>query len=77
MEYVIDKERLGAPTYKVDDELINALAKILDMETEKIKFFTNKMGLAWLDEPSIAGVTKEEQLSRIKDLRSFLRRMGR
>ncbi|MHB8064912.1 MAG: hypothetical protein ACYDG2_20200 [Ruminiclostridium sp.] len=43
MEYAIAKERLGAPSYKVDevdDELINALAKILDMETGKIKFFT-------------------------------------
>lgn len=79
MEYVIDKERLGAPTYKVDevdDELINALANILDMKTEKIKFFTERMGLAWLDEPGIVGAT-EEQLIRINDLTKFLRRVGR
>jgi len=79
MEYGIDEERIGAPSYKVDeidDELINALAKTLDMEKEKIKYFTEKMGLAWLNEPSIIGVT-QEQLIRINDLTNFLRRIDR
>ena len=75
MEYVLDEERVGAPTYKVDeakDELINTLAEYLEMEREKVKFFTGKMGLAWLDEPSIVGAT-EDQLSLINELRNFLR----
>jgi len=79
MEYEIDEERVGAPTYKVDeenDELINTLAEFLKMERVKVKYFTKKMGLAWLDEPGIVGAT-EDQLIRINDLRSFLRRMDR
>ena len=78
MEYGIDEERVGAPTYKVDeakDELINTLAEFLKMEKSKVEFFTEKMGLAWLNEPGIVGVTEEQQ-SRINDLRSFLRRLG-
>ena len=77
MEYGLEEERVGAPTLKVDeenDELINTLAEFLKMERAKVEFFTKKMGLAWLDEPGIVGTT-EDQLSRIYDLRSFLRRM--
>jgi len=77
MEYGLEEERVGAPTLKVDeenDELINTLAEFLKMERAKVEFFTKKMGLAWLDEPGIVGAT-EDQLSRIYDLTSFLRRM--
>ena len=79
MEYGFEEERVGAPTYKVDeenDELINTLAEFLKMERAKVEFFTKKMGLTWLDEPGIVGAT-EDQLIRIYDLRSFLRRMYR
>ena len=79
MEYGIDEERIGTPTYKVDeinDELINTIAEFLEMERVKVEFFTEKMGLTWLDEPSIVGAT-EDQISRINDLKIFLRRMGR
>jgi len=79
MEYGIEEERVGAPTYKVDeakDELINTLAEFLKMERSKVEFFTEKMGLAWLDEPGIVGVT-EEQVIRINELTNLLRRMGR
>ena len=79
MEYRIDEERIGAPTYKVDEvnsELISTIAEYLDMDRVKVEFFTEKMGLAWIDEPSIIGVT-EEQLSRINDLRILLRRLVR
>jgi len=77
MEYGLEEERVGAPTLKVDeenDELINTLAEFLKMERAKVEFFTKKMGLAWLDKPGIVGAT-EDQLIRINDLRSFLRRM--
>ncbi|HEY5583706.1 MAG TPA: hypothetical protein VIK78_04345 [Ruminiclostridium sp.] len=79
MEYVIEKEKMGAPLYKVDEvmtEIIDTLAVILKMERTKVEFFTKKMGLAWLDEPGIVGAT-EEQLSRINELRNFLRGIGR
>lgn len=78
MEYWIDEEKLGTPTYKVDevnDGMINALAEILDMEKEKIEFFTEQMGLAWLDQPNIVGVT-ENQLLRINDLKFIFRRVA-
>jgi len=79
VEYVIEKEKMGAPLYKVDEvmtEIIDTLAVILKMERTKVEFFTKKMGLAWLDEPGIVGAT-EEQLSRINELRNFLRGIGR
>ena len=79
MEYSLEEERVGDPTYKVDEvktEMIDTLAVILKMERTKVKFFTKKMGLAWLDEPWIVGAT-EEQLSRINELRNFLRGIGR
>jgi len=79
MEYRLGEERVGAPTYKVDeanDELINMLAEFLKMEIAKVKFFTEKMELAWLDEPSIVGVT-DEQLIRINDLKKLLRGLSR
>ena len=75
MEYIIDEEKIGTPTYKVDevnDGMINALAEILDMDKEKIEFFTEQMGLAWLDQPEIVGVT-ENQLASINELKYILR----
>ena len=76
MEYEIDEEKMGTPTYKVDEDgMINALAEILDIEKEKIEFFIEKMGLAWLDQPEIVGVT-ENQLARINELKYILRGMA-
>ena len=79
MEYGIVEERVGATTYKVDEEnyeLINTLDEFLKMERAKIELFTKKMALTWLDEPGIVGAT-EDQLIRINDLRSFLGRLIR
>ncbi len=73
MEYTIDEEKMGTPTYKVDEDgMINVLAEILDMEKEKIDFFIEQMGLAWLDQPEIVGVT-ENQLASINELKYILR----
>jgi hypothetical protein len=77
MEYEIDEEKMGTPTNKVDEDgMTNALAEILDMEKEKIEFFTEQMGLAWLDQPEFVGVT-ENQLASINELKYILRGMAR
>ena len=77
MEYEIDEEKMGTPTYKVDEDgMINALAEILDMEKEKIEFFTEQMGVAWLDQPEIVGAT-ENQLASINELKYILRGIAR
>lgn len=78
MNYKIEEDKVLGPTFtvtEISNDLIDSIADFIEMDTHKVKFFVKKMGLTWIDDPYIIGAT-DEQVVRILELRSLLRRMN-
>ncbi len=78
MNYKIEEDKVLGPTFtvtEISNDLIDSIADFIEMDIHKVKFFVKKIGLTWIDDPDIIGAT-DEQVVRILELRSLLRRMN-
>ncbi len=76
MNNKISGEMSGKPILQVSnkEEIICSLSEYIQLDYEKVKFFTENFGLSWIDNPSIVGVT-DKQIAKINEIKFILGRI--
>lgn len=76
MNNKISGEMPGKPILQVsnEEEIISSLAEYIQLDYEKVKFFTENFGLSWVDNPSIIGAT-DNQIAKINEIKFILGRV--